>query len=139
MYLKVHIKQFERGLLFRRGDFVRPLRPGTYRIPIWRIGKDRIEVVSTLKTKFEHTLLDVLVRDERLRDELAIIDLTDTQRALVWKDGRLFAIVGPGRHAFWKTPADVAIETYSIDEFRFAHAKLATIVQHADASKWLDG
>ena len=139
MYIKVHIKQFERGLLFRRGDFVRPLRAGTYRIPIWRIRKDRIEVVSTLKTKFEHTLLDVLVRDERLRDELAIIDLTDTQRALVWKDGRLFAIVGPGRHAFWKVPADLAIETYAIDEFRFAHAKLATIVQHADAAKWLDG
>src|SRR5688500_3946051 len=68
MWLKIHIKQFERGLLFRRGDFVRPLGPGTYRIPIWRIGKDRIEVVSTLKTKFEHTLLDVLVRDERLRE-----------------------------------------------------------------------
>src|SRR5687767_12004638 len=139
MWMKVYIKQFERGLMFRRGDFVRPLRPGTYRIPIWRIGKDCVEVVSTLKTKFEHALLDVLIRDERLREQLAIIDLTDTQRALVWKDGRLFAIVGPGRHAFWKVPAMIAIETFDVGDFRFAHPKLATILQHADATKWLDG
>ena len=53
MFKKTHIKQHERGLLFREGDFVRPLGPGTHRIPIWRLAKDRIQVVDTLKTKFE--------------------------------------------------------------------------------------
>src|SRR5829696_1331734 len=104
MFLKVHIKQFERGLLFRRGDFIRPLGPGTYRIPIWRIGRDHIQVVDTLKTKFEHPLLE----------QLAVVDNSDTQRALVWRDGRVFAIVGPGRHAFWTTPAAVAVEQYDV-------------------------
>ena len=54
MWQKIYIKQYERGLMFRRGDFVRPLGPGTYVIPFWAIVRDRIEVVSTLKTKFEH-------------------------------------------------------------------------------------
>src|SRR5687768_12532830 len=108
MFMKTHIKQHERGLLFREGDFVRPLGPGAHRIPIWRAAKERIQVVDTLKTKFEHPLLDVLVRDVRLREQLAIVDLTDTQRAVVWKDGRLFALVGPGRHAFWTVPASIA-------------------------------
>ena len=139
MFLKYHIKQFERGLLFRRGDFVRPLRPGTYRVPIWRWTKDRIEIVSTLKTRFEHPLLDVLINDDRLHEQLAVLDLTDTQRALVWKDGRLFAIVGPGRHAFWTTPASIAVETYDTSEFRFAHPKLQAILAHPEATKWLDG
>ena len=139
MFVKTHIKQFERGLMFRRGDFVRPLGPGTYRIPIWRTMKDRIQVIDTLKTKFEHPLLEVLVRDVRLREQLAVLDLTDTQRALVWKDGRLFAIVGPGRHAFWTTPASIAVETSDISEFRFAHPKLQAILAHPEATKWLDG
>jgi regulator of protease activity HflC (stomatin/prohibitin superfamily) len=139
MFVKTHIKQFERGLLFREGDFVRPLGPGTYRIPFWRAMKERIQLVDTLKTKFEHPLLEVLVRDVRLREQLAIVDLTDTQRALVWKDGRLFAIVGTGRHAFWTTPASIAIETYDIAEFRFEHPKLQAILAHPDAVKWLDG
>src|SRR3954469_21236927 len=139
MFTKTHIRQYERGLLFRKGDFVRPLAPGTYRIPIWRIGKDRIEVADTLKTRFEHPLLEVLLRDERLREQLTIVDLTDTQRALVWKDGRLFAIVGPGRHAFWKVPALIEVEVYDIAQFRFTHPKLQEILSRPDALKWLDG
>ena len=139
MFIKTHIKQFERGLLFRRGDFVRPLGPGTYRIPFWRAVKDRIQVVDTLKTKFEHPLLDVLLRDVRLREQLAVADLTDTQRAVVWKDGRLLTIVGPGRHAFWTTPASIAVEIFDVAEFRFAHPKLQAILAHPDAVRWLDG
>jgi regulator of protease activity HflC (stomatin/prohibitin superfamily) len=139
MFVKTHIKQFERGLLFREGDFVRPLGPGAYRIPFWRAMKERIQVVDTLKTKFEHPLLDVLIRDVRLREQLAVVDLTDTQRALIWKDGRLFAIVGPGRHAFWTMPASIAVETYDVGEFRFTHAKLQANLAHPDALKWLDG
>ena len=60
MFMKYHIKQFERGLLFRRGDFVRLLEPGTYRTPIWNWVRDRIDVIDTLKTRFEHPLLDRL-------------------------------------------------------------------------------
>ncbi len=139
MFNKVHIKQFERGLLFRRGDFVRILAPGTYRIGLWNFDRDVIEVVSTLKTKFEHALLDVLISNAALREQLVVLDLTDTQRALVWKDGRLLTIVGTGRHAFWKTPASIEVEIYDIGAFKFSHPKLAAILQHTDALKFLDG
>ncbi len=139
MYYKVHITRFERGLLFRRGDFIRPLGPGTYRVWVWQWSRVSIQVVSTLKTKFEHPLLDVLVKDDRLREQLEILDLTDTQRALVWKDGRLLTVVGPGRHAFWIVPAKIDVEIFDVGEFRFAHPKLAAILQHPDATKWLDG
>src|SRR4051812_13521330 len=139
MYHKVHIRKHERGLFFRRGDFVRPLAPGTYRIPVWRALQDRIEVVDTLKTRFEHPLLDVLVRDPELRTALRVVDLTDTQRALVWKDGRLFQIVGPGRYAYWAEPALVEVEIHDVAAFRFEHPKLPAILQHPDATKWLDG
>ena len=33
---------------------------------------------------------------------------------MVWKDGEIVSIVGPGRHAFWKTPAQLSVETFSI-------------------------
>lgn len=139
MFKKVHIRKHECGLLFRDGDFVRPLAPGTYRLPVWRLGKDRIEVADTLKTRFDHSLIDVLLRNAELRSLLRVVDLTDTQRALVWKDGRLFQVVGPGRHAYWAEPAKVEVETYDVTAFRFEHPKLAAILQHTDAIKWLDG
>ena len=134
MFKKIHIRKHERGLWFRKGDFHRLLLPGSY-----FVSRGRVEIVDTLKVRFEHPLMEQLVREDELRSALLIVDLTDTERALVWKDARLFAILGPGRHAFWDTPHRLAIETFDISAFRFEHPRLATILQHADATKWLDG
>src|SRR5213082_3378095 len=98
MFKKIHIRKHERGLWFRKGDFHRLLMPGSYFI--WR---GRVEIVDTLKVQFTHPLLEQLVREEELKSALLLVDLTDTERALVWKDARLFAILGPGRG--WQTAA----------------------------------
>src|SRR5438874_2249719 len=111
MYTTVHIKKHERGLWFRRGDFQQLLFPGTYRLwslP-WNFASTTVEKVDLLKTRFEHPMLDVLVDDPVLRESLIVIDLTDTERALVWRDGRLLHVLGPGRHAYWKIPHAVTV------------------------------
>jgi hypothetical protein len=111
-FLTLRIRKHERGLLFRFGDFARVLRPGEYRLwsRLWSRSRAAVEVVSTLQTQFTHALLPVLLNDQSLRSELEVIDLTDTQRALLWRDGRLYGIFGPGRYAFWKTPFALTIE-----------------------------
>ena len=133
---RIHIRKHERGLWFRGGDFRGLLMPGRY----WRIRPgDRIEAISTLNTKFEHPLLESLVDEPMMRDALLVVDLTDNERALVWKDERLTHIVGPGRHAFWPTPRRIMVERFNIESFRFEHRKLQTVLQHPEAGKWLDG
>ncbi|HEV8293488.1 MAG TPA: hypothetical protein VGP94_16245, partial [Tepidisphaeraceae bacterium] len=134
MIRKIHIRKHERGLHFRKGDFHRLLLPGSYFI--WR---GRVVIVDTLKVRFEHPLLEQLVREDELKSALLLVDLTDTERALVWKDARLFAILGPGRHAFWDTPHRLAIETFDISAFRLEHPRLSTILQHPHAGTWLEG
>jgi regulator of protease activity HflC (stomatin/prohibitin superfamily) len=141
MFTTIHIKKHERGLWFRRGDFHQLLFPGTYRLwnlP-WSFGSTKVEVIDLLKTRFEHPLLDVLIDDPRVRQSLIVVDLTDDERALVWRNGRLLHILGPGRHAYWKLPHAVTVETFDVKPFRFDHAKLAAILQHPDATKYLDG
>jgi hypothetical protein len=62
------------------------------------------------------------------------------QRAIVWKDGRVLSILGPGLHAFWKTPAKLVVEIFDIaQEVRFAHARMQAILQAPEATKFLDG
>ena len=139
------IRSFERGLRFRHGDLRAALAPGTHRIwsRLWSAWlsprRDTIEIVSTLQTQFTHALLPMLIENHALRAELEVIDLTDSQRALVWRDGRLYAILGPGQYAFWKTPFALKIEIFDVEALRFAHAKLEAILQHSDASRWLEG
>jgi regulator of protease activity HflC (stomatin/prohibitin superfamily) len=139
VYKTVHIKKHERGLYLRRGDLLDVLHPGTYRLPFWNLRRDRVETVDATCTKFEHAQLDVLLTHGHLRDQLHVLDLNDAQRALVWRDDRLAYVVGPGRHAFWKAPYAVQAAVYDVNDFRFAHPRLQAILQHPDATRWLDG
>ena len=141
MITKIRIKKHERGLWFRHGDFRRLLPPGAHRFwsRLFSPGKDRVEVVDTMKTKFEHPMLDVLLQHEHVLDALHVVDLTDVERALVWKDDRLAYVIGPGRHAFWKQPYRLFVETFNVATFRFEHPRLATVLQHPEAARWLDG
>lgn len=135
----VRIRSYERGLLFRYGDFVSLLQPGKYRLwsRLWSRRRAKVEVASTLNTKFEHPVLDVLIKNRALNDALTIVDLADHERALVWKDSRLAYIVGPGRHAFWNEPYRLDVEVFSTDTLRLEHAKVEAVVPHRDAPKWL--
>src|SRR5687767_2060116 len=141
MNTKVRIKRHERGLWFRHGDFRQLLRPGAHRFwsRLWSPTKDRVEFADTMKTKFEHPMLDVLLQHAHVLDALHVVDLTDVERALVWRDDRLAFVLGPGRHAFWKQPYRLFVETFNVGTFRFEHPRLATILQHPEATRWLDG
>jgi regulator of protease activity HflC (stomatin/prohibitin superfamily) len=141
MSLTTRIRQHERGLLFRHGDFVRLLPPGTHRFWGRLVGGPRAEVhvANTLATRFEHPMLDVLLQSADVRRDLEVVENSDTQRAVVWKDGRVMGVLGPGRFAFWKTPAKLRVEQYDVETFRFEHRSLQAILQSAEAGRWLDG
>ena len=151
LFRKVHVRQHERGVWFRDGDFRRLLEPGDHRLwsPFWSGRRDVILPADTLATRFDHALLDVMLAQAHVRDALHVVDLTDVERALVWKDERLAYILGPGRHAFWKTPYRLYVETFRVDNgngsaggaegFWFRHPRLQVVLKHPDATKWLDG
>jgi regulator of protease activity HflC (stomatin/prohibitin superfamily) len=142
MSIMTRIKNYERGLLFAHGDFKQLLAPGQYRFwsKLWSRKRRNVEVVSTLDTKFEHKLLDVLIQNDDLRDAVTLADLHDHERALVWVDGRLAYIVAPGRHAFWRAPREVTVEVFNTAvNLRLEHPKLDAIVAFAGGSRWLVG
>jgi regulator of protease activity HflC (stomatin/prohibitin superfamily) len=138
LFKTIRIKSHERGLWFCHGEFRKLVDRGTYRIPCWAVARDSIEVASTLTTRFDHKLLDVLLGHEDVRSSLLVVDNNDTERALLWRDDRLAYILGPGRHAFWNFPFRLTVEQFSLGAFRFDHARLSVILQHPDALRWLD-
>ncbi len=139
MRMKIRIRKHEVGLWFRHGDLKRALAPGAYWIltGLLSLRRNRVEVINTLDTKFEHRLLDVMV--DELRDRLVVVELTANERALVWKDGRLGWVLGPGRHAFWKRPYRIDVETFDVTAFKFEHTKLEAVLNHSGGARFLDG
>jgi len=137
MTLKIRIHKHELGLWFRHGDFKDVLEPGAFYMIGLALGYDRIQVVDTLATRFKHRQLEALVLEAQLRKYLHVVDLDDEQCALLWKDGRLEEILGPGRHAFWKRPAEIEVETFDTKDARIEHDKLEVILRDPRASAFI--
>ncbi len=134
---RVKIREHERGLVFRDGDFQRLLAPGRH----WILGlafKVRVEKVSVREAHFAHKDLEVIVRAGALDGLAEVLDLKDYERAVVWLNGRFDTIVGPGVHAFWKVFHKVRIEVADAREIRFEHESLATILGSAQRQVWLE-
>lgn len=137
----VRIRQHERGLHFRHGNFAGLLMPGTYWFPSRLISarRDEVQIVSTLGVRFEHQLLDLIVQHDSIRDQLMLIELGDQERAIVWRNDKLFALLGPGRHAFWRTPDELTVETHDIGEFKLNHPRIEAICALAGTNLHLTG
>ena len=136
----IRIRKHELGLWFRHGDLYKVLEPGTHRV--WYNpfrAANTFEVVDTLKSRFEHSRFAALVRDPLLTDRLTLVDLTDDQRALVWADGRLTAILGSGTTAFWSDPAEIVVEQFDVNDVRFEHARIESILNFPGGVKHFDG
>ncbi|MCP3915896.1 MAG: slipin family protein [bacterium] len=133
---RTRIRQHEIGLWFRDGDFRKLLLPGTYLVGrfFWR---DRVEVIDTMQTLFEHRQLEVLLQSGDVREHVTVVDLVDDQRALVWRNGRLAHFLGPGRHALWSQPFHIEVEVFDVTEPRLRHAKMEALLAHRDAAKFL--
>jgi len=140
MTLTVRIRKHERGLWFRDGEFFRLLGPGTYRFWNWLWGskRDDVQVVNTLDVSLSHPLLNTLATYEEIRRELEVVDLAETERALVWKNGHLIRILGPGLKAYWRQPHDIRVERFNVESFRFEHPHMDAILTHVEAPKWLE-
>ena len=138
MWKRLRIRKHEVGLWLRHGDLHKILGRGAYWLPGRSLGIDRVEIFNTLNVQFVHPLLEVIVRDPRASEWLRVVELTDTQRALVWKDGRLEAMLAPGRYAFWKGAGDFDVEVYDVRDVPFEHTRMEAVLAHADRDQFLD-
>jgi regulator of protease activity HflC (stomatin/prohibitin superfamily) len=126
MLTVTRIRRHERGLLYNGGDFEGVLLPGTH----WVWGFDRdVEVVS-LESELEVTLrpLRAYLENDEFLEHVIATDLSDAERALVWVDGRVHGLLGPGQAAFWKGLHQVRLEVFGVGELRFTHPLLDRIL-----------
>jgi len=117
IFKRIHIQSWERGLLFREGEFTDVLQPGKH----WffdPLGRVRVERVSLNEPVYGLGDLEQLAGEEGRRllgEDARILDLADTERALVWVDGRFERALTPGRHLIWTTQKQVQLQVLRLD------------------------
>jgi regulator of protease activity HflC (stomatin/prohibitin superfamily) len=116
MLHKYHINKDERGLLFRKGDFVRVLHPGTRWVfgPLFRT---RVEKFALDKPAFEHRLAEYIRKAEPavVAREFHVVELGATEVGLRYENGVLVEVLAPDtRKLYWKGFVDVTFEIFDI-------------------------
>ena len=131
------VREHERGLLFRDRVFQRVLRPGRHWVwdPLFKV---RVDVVSVRDVWLDHKDLDVIAKSGALADEARVLDLEDHQRAVVWVDGRVEAVLKPGLYALWTVFHAVRVEIFDAHVVRFDHVDLAAIAQARGAAPLIE-
>ena len=127
MLQRIRIGRHERGFLRRSAgkEYLRLLSPGVHWI--WGFGLEVEAVSLESKVEVEGEGLATYLGDEAFQREVLSVDLGDEERGLVWVDGRLHALIGPGRRAFWTGLHAVRVEVFTVGELRFAHPLLDRI------------
>ncbi|NOU95556.1 slipin family protein [Paenibacillus sp. LMG 31456] len=113
MFKKLIIQTDERGLLFRKGSYEKLLQPGTYRFSPF--SEDTVAVLNITKPfVVQGKDLQLFLHDEKLVQELDVIQVLDHEYVLHYEDGKFAALLSAGRYAFWnvlKKHAYIRVDT----------------------------
>ncbi len=136
-YKHSKIRSYEVGLHFRDGEFQGLLAAGSH----WffdPLGKVRVDVVSQRSPWLVHEQLDLIIKSGLLKDRAVVLDLKDTERALVWIENRFSHVLPAGQYAYWTGQKQVRVEVIDIRQVRFLHDQFKVIVRSPLAAKLLD-
>lgn len=139
MTVRVRIRNHERGVLFRDGNAAGVLGPGvhwTFR-DLLPMRSERVEVRALSEVRFTHELGEAIALVPGVERHLIAVRLGATERAIVWRDGRLHEMIGPGQYLYWKDAGRIEVERFDIGSLRFEHRHLNTVVSHSTSGLYL--
>lgn len=137
MFRRFKVQPGHVGLYFYDDVFKDVLMPGRH----WSfdpLGYACVKKVSTEAVTFTCDRLKEIVATGALQDRAISLDLDDSQRALIWADGRFHSVLGPGLHALWTLERDVRYEIVDAGAIDFRHKHLATISRSESGARLLD-
>ena len=98
----VTIKEGTIGMVLRKGKFERFVETGKH----WIKFRERL-LIYDLFCKFEPPYhLDLLLKNEKVKDKLILVELRENEIALQYEKGILKTVLRTGIHAFWKGEVD---------------------------------
>lgn len=98
--MRIAIRDHERGILFKDGNFRGLLNPGKHFI--MPFSQTKVEIMDITKPFcIAGYDLDMFLQDADLCSQLAIIDVADKEIAFHYVDDKFQGVLGTGKYAFW--------------------------------------
>jgi len=132
---RVWIAQHERALVWENKMFSGVLEPGKHWL-IKLFGTVEFQVYDLTVPEFEHPRVDFLVKEARptMENHFHIVELTDSEVGLVYKNGKLASVLAPGkRQLYWKGPIEVKVEKIDLSVDLEVPERVAKLLARAKA------
>ena len=114
MYKRIKVALHERALVYRDRDFERVLAPGKY----WLWGRNlEVQVYDVSQPELALPRADVMITEARakLEPHVQIVELSDREVGLVYKNERLAGVLAPGaRQLYWQGPVKLRVDVRDI-------------------------
>lgn len=132
-FRKFLVRKNERGLLFKQGDFVKILRPGSYIFldPAFRVS---VDIFPLEVTRFEHRLQEFILNayPDMCTKEFKVFEFQPTQIGLIYENQKLTEILPPNsRHFYWNGFISVTCEVVDIAKNFTVAPELSAIMLHS--------
>ena len=109
---RITVAQHERALVWKNKTFAGVLEPGNHWL-VALMSDVQAQLYDLTVPEFEHPRVDFLVKEARATMEkyFDIVELTDNEAGLVYKNGKLTGVLAPAkRQLYWKGPIEVKVE-----------------------------
>ncbi len=130
---RITVAQHERALVWKNKTFAGVLEPGKHWL-IAPMSDVQAHLYDLTVPEFEHARVDFLVKEARATMEMYfdIVELTDNETGLVYKNGKLVGVLAPGkRQLYWKGPIEVKVEKIDLNADLEVPARVAKLLGRA--------
>ncbi len=130
---RITVAQHERALVWKNKTFAGVLEPGKHWL-IAPMSDVQAQLYDLTVPEFEHARVDFLVKEARATMEkyFHIVELTDSETGLVYKNGKLAGVLAPGkRQLYWKGPIEVKVEKIDLNGDLEVPASVAKLLARA--------
>lgn len=110
--MRITVAQHERALVWKNRIFAGVLEPGKHWL-IAPMSDIQAQLYDLTVPEFENARVDFLLTEARetMEKYFDIVELTDSEAGLVYKNGNLAGVLAPGkRQLYWKGPIEVKVE-----------------------------
>jgi len=104
----IELADSERGLVWLENRFEKILGPGRY--VLWQGFKEvQVERIDASGVKFNHIKIRAIIESEGCGHELVTHRVEENMVGILFIDGDLREVLGPGCHVFWRKTGDVKV------------------------------
>lgn len=98
--MSIRIKNDERGLLFKDGNYEKCLKPGKYTLnPFVKYKVTILDINNRFETSGKN--INLFLEDSELLQEVTVVEVRDYELVLHYEDGKFTEVLQSGKYAFW--------------------------------------